>query len=62
MPHKEQYTIELTPRQHAWLAEMADKHGLDDASKAVRCLINHACEEDVLESAIFDDIRCMDCG
>lgn len=60
MGPSETFPIELKTRQHEWLAEMAKKFDLPDASKALRCLINYAQEKDE-EAIIFDEIRCDDC-
>ena len=58
---KTEHVIELNEGQFAWLKEMADKHGLPDEGKAVRCLINFLKERDDLEDDAFGDIRCYDC-
>ena len=57
----ETYEIELKPRQLAFLKEMAEKHGLADESKAVRCLIDYAIEKAGEQESIFSEIRCLDC-
>ena len=54
-------TVVLKERQLEYLTEMAEKHGLPDASKALRCLINFAMSETGQEEEIFQTIRCMDC-
>jgi hypothetical protein len=61
MKTKQTYTFELEPSKMAFLEEMARKHGLPDAAKAMRCLIDHARENPQLEGAIFDDVHCVDC-
>ena len=58
---KTEHLIELNDSQIAWLRTMADKHGLPDESKAVRCLINYLREQPDLEDDAFSDIRCFDC-
>ena len=58
---KQSTPIELTQRQIDYLDQMAEKYGLLDRDKAVRCLINFACEETQDESRIFEEIRCLDC-
>ena len=55
------HQVELKPRQWAYLEAMAKKHGLPDASKALRCLVNFALEEADHEGDIFQEIRCSDC-
>ena len=57
---KEQ-TVLLKDRQMTYLQEMADKHGLADASKALRCIIDFAITDTAQESRIFTEIRCNDC-
>ena len=57
----EKYEVELKPNQWTYLESMAEKHGLPDPSKALRCLVNYAIEEGSQEGAIFQEIRCTDC-
>lgn len=57
----EVYKVDLKKRQFEYLVAMANKHGLPDESKALRCLINYAIEESEQEDAIFAQIRCQDC-
>ncbi|QDU42286.1 hypothetical protein Mal52_07420 [Symmachiella dynata] len=54
-------TVTLKDRQMTYLQEMADKHGLADASKALRCLIDFSISNAAEESRIFTEIRCNDC-
>lgn len=53
--------IELESEKIAFLKEMAEKHGLPDIAKAVRCLINYARENPDKHADIFDEVRCLDC-
>lgn len=62
MKDKVPYTIELDTPKIAWLEEMVAKHGLEDTGKALRVLIDHARENPSMESAIFSEIHCVDCG
>jgi hypothetical protein len=62
MKDKVPYTFELDTPKIAWLEEMVSKYDLPDAGKALRILIDHARENPTLESAIFSDIHCVDCG
>lgn len=62
MKDKVPYTIELDTPKIAYLEEMVAKYGLADPGKALRILIDHARENPTLESAIFTDIHCVDCG
>jgi hypothetical protein len=55
------YSIELEAAKVEFLQEMADRHGLPDIGKAVRCLINYARENPERHAEIFDEIRCSDC-
>ena len=52
---------ELKQQQIEFLEEMAKKHGLPDASKALRCLITYAMEQRDREPSIFQTVRCTDC-
>jgi hypothetical protein len=61
MDENQEYTVLLKDKQFAWLKQMAGKHDLPDASKALRCLINFAMQEVDREEAIFEEIRCTDC-
>ncbi len=54
-------SIELVSDQVRYLEEMAQKHGLPDIGKAVRCLVNYARETPEHEEAIFTEVRCLDC-
>jgi hypothetical protein len=53
--------FELESEKIAFLKEMAEKHGLPDIGKAVRCLINYARENPDKHADIFDEVRCLDC-
>jgi hypothetical protein len=55
------YPIELEPGKVQFLEEVAQRHGLQDVAKAVRCLINYARENPDQHEAIFGDVRCLDC-
>lgn len=61
MPEKIEQRVELTAGQWDWLGEIAQKHGLPDEGKVLRCLVNHAREAPELEDDIFAEIRCADC-
>ncbi|MEQ8791745.1 MAG: hypothetical protein RIC55_36115 [Pirellulaceae bacterium] len=56
-----EYQITLKERQLTYLKEMAQKYGLGDESKALRCLVNYALEKKDAEADIFKQIRCLDC-
>lgn len=61
MSENRPYTVELKERQYEYLSRMAEKYDLPDVSKALRCLVNFAIEEEKREEEIFAEIRCMDC-
>ena len=55
------HTIELESEKVKFLEEMAEKYGLADSGKAVRCLVNYARENPDKLDDIFGEIRCLDC-
>lgn len=55
------YSIDLETEKIEFLEQMAKAHGLSDAGKAVRCLVNYARENPDKHADIFDEIRCLDC-
>jgi len=59
---KATYEVTLEKRQMAFLEEMADQYGLEDASKAIRVLINFAIDEEGERERVFGEVRCLDCG
>lgn len=61
MKDKSQYTVSLEKSQYDFLTEMVKKYNLSDESKALRCLINFATEEESQRDAIFSQIRCLHC-
>lgn len=61
MKDKQVYSFELEPAKMAFLEEMANKHNLPDAGKALRCLIDFAREHPEMGDAIFDEVHCVDC-
>ncbi len=61
MAPNQKYSVELKESQHQWLEAKAKKYDLPDASKALRCLINYAIDNEDSEPDIFDEIRCLDC-
>ena len=62
MSASHEFQITLKDRQHAYLSEMAKKYRLEDESKALRCLIDYAMDTNDAETAIFQQVRCLDCG
>ncbi len=53
-------SFELYADQIDWLKRMVEAYDLSDASKALRCLINHA-REDADPAEVFETIRCSHC-
>ena len=54
-------TLELKEKQLQYLDEIAKRYNLPDRSKALRCLITFAMEEQDHEASIFSEIRCVTC-
>lgn len=54
-------TVELETEKIEFLKTMAERHGLPDIGKAVRCLVNYAREHEDKHADIFDEVRCLDC-
>lgn len=59
---KQTFEIQLETHQMAFLEEVAARYRLEDASKAVRCLVNFSIDEPDEQDRIFDQVRCLDCG
>ncbi|OGG51439.1 MAG: hypothetical protein A3F84_26690 [Candidatus Handelsmanbacteria bacterium RIFCSPLOWO2_12_FULL_64_10] len=59
---KATYEVVLEKHQMAFLEEMAGKYGLEDASKAIRVLVNFAIDEEGERERVFGEVRCLDCG
>ena len=53
--------FDVKENQVEYLTQMAEKHGLPDPSKALRCLLTFAMQESQHESSIFSEIRCANC-
>jgi len=53
--------IQLKPEQAAYVDEAAKAYKLEDAGKALRCLINYARENPDKRDEIFSEVRCLDC-
>ena len=56
------FEVLLEKHQMAFLEEIAEKYSLEDASKAVRCLINFVIDEAAEQDRVFEEVRCLDCG
>lgn len=61
MSDKKTYSVELKEEQWAYLSSMAKKYDLEDASKAIRCLVDFARVETKREKELFDEVRCLGC-
>lgn len=57
---KDERSYELNDDQHEWLEKMAEEHGLPDASKTLRILIDYAIQDGDADE-IFTQIRCRHC-
>jgi hypothetical protein len=55
------YPIDLETEKVEFLRAVAERHGLPDIGKTVRCLINYARDNPDKHAEIFDEIRCNDC-
>jgi hypothetical protein len=56
------FSVDLESAKVKFLQEMAQRFGLPDAGKAIRCLIDYAREHPDLHATIFGEVRCVDCG
>ena len=54
-------SFELQEDAVRMLNAAAEKYGLKDAGKALRCLIDYAAQDGDWDS-IFDHVRCLRCG
>ena len=61
MSDKQNHSVELKPAMVQFLAEVTKTYQLDDAGKALRCLVNYARENPDRHAEIFGDVRCLDC-
>ncbi|MDA0340201.1 MAG: hypothetical protein O3B74_01220 [Proteobacteria bacterium] len=52
---------EVKPDSHIMLGRIAERYGLPDESKALRCLLDYAAMEGDWDE-IFKKIRCRRCG
>ena len=53
--------IHLKPEQASYLDDAVKAFNLEDAGKALRCLINYARENPDKRDEIFAEVRCSDC-
>lgn len=61
MSDKVSHTVDLKPAMIRFLDDVVKAHKLDDAGKAVRCLVNYARENPGKHEEIFGEVRCLDC-
>jgi hypothetical protein len=55
------YAVDLETEKSQFLQQVAQRHGLPDIGKAIRCLVNYARENPDKHAEIFDNVRCLDC-
>jgi hypothetical protein len=61
MSEMETRQIPLKPAMAEYLDEVTRAYKLDDAGKAIRCLVNYARENPDKRDEIFGEMRCLDC-
>ena len=61
MSDKEARPVPLKPEMIQYLDEVTKTYKLDDAGKAIRCLVNYARENPDKRDEIFGEMRCLDC-
>jgi hypothetical protein len=61
MSDKQTTSVDLKPGMAEFLAEVTKTYKLDDAGKAVRCLVNYARENPDKLDEIFAEVRCTNC-
>jgi hypothetical protein len=53
--------VPLKPAMVQFLDEVTKSYKLEDAGKAIRCLVNYARENPDKRDEIFTEVRCSDC-
>jgi hypothetical protein len=61
MSDKHTTQVDLKPAMLQFLDEVTKSHNLDDAGKALRCLVNYARENPDKHEEIYGEVRCLDC-
>lgn len=61
MSDRETREVPLKPEMIHYLDEVTKAYKLDDAGKAIRCLVNYARENPDKRDEIFGEMRCLDC-
>ena len=61
MSDKQSRPVDLKPAMVQFLDEVTKTYQLDDAGKALRCLVNYARENPDKHAEIFGEMRCLDC-
>lgn len=61
MSDRETRQVDLKPAMIQYLDEVTQAYKLDDAGKAIRCLVNYARENPDKRDEIFGEMRCLDC-
>jgi len=61
MSEMETRPVRLKPAMVEYLDEVTKAYKLEDAGKAIRCLVNYARENPGKRDEIFGEMRCLDC-
>ena len=61
MEDNQSQPVELKPAMVQFLAEVSKTYHLDNAGKAIHCLVNYAREHPDKHAEIFGEVRCLDC-
>jgi len=61
MSEKQTKQVDLRPEMVQFLDEVTKTYKLDDAGKAIRCLVNYARENPDKRDDIFAEVRCTNC-
>jgi uncharacterized protein (DUF1800 family) len=61
MSDMETRPVSLKPAMVQYLDEVTKAYQLEDAGKAIRCLVNYARENPDKRDEIFSEMRCLDC-
>jgi hypothetical protein len=61
MSDMQAHQVPLKPAMVQYLDEVTKAYQLEDAAKAIRCLVNYARENPDKRDEIFGEMRCLDC-
>ena len=59
---KEAYQLELYSEQMDFLRSAKEKYDIRDESKVVRIMVNYLLSTPDIQSAVFEQTRCLQCG